>query len=72
MKSPDELACRTCGATAGSPCTTKPKAAAQWVKVLTWFHSTRWRDFNTARNEQAILNGWNEQYGKPGSTHGVL
>jgi len=62
--SPIEVACRRCMAPVGKKCTTVPKVAAQWVRVLKCFHDTRWRDFNRARAERAAMNDWNQRYGK--------
>ena len=64
--SPDEVPCRTCMAQAGEKCTTKPRnVEAQWLRVLNYFHDTRWRDFNRVRNERAAMNDWNQKYRSP-------
>lgn len=58
-----ELPCRTCNAPAGSGCTTKPQPGGEWVRVLSYNHSTRWRDFNEKRNRLAAMADWNQKYG---------
>ena len=61
--SPVEVSCRSCKAAVGERCTTKLKAGGKWLRVLKYFHSTRWRDFERARNERAAMNDWNKKYG---------
>jgi hypothetical protein len=61
--SPIEIVCRYCEAPVGEKCTTKPTSDAQWVRVLSYFHGPRWRDFNRIRGERAALDDWNNKYG---------
>ena len=62
-ESPKDVACRHCEAPVGASCTTVPQDASQYVMVLTYCHSVRWRDFNRARNERAAMADWNSKYG---------
>jgi hypothetical protein len=75
-KSPIDVACRHCDAPVGHKCGTRPsrailrrRAAAgdpignYWIRELSYFHRTRWTDFNRIRGERAALADWNAKYG---------
>jgi hypothetical protein len=63
-ESPMDVTCRHCEAKPGTPCTTRQiRDDQEWVRILSFFHSARWRDFNQARNKRAILAEWNRQHG---------
>lgn len=62
-ESPIDVLCRHCEAPTGEKCTTVPLATSNFVRVLGYFHATRWRDFNHARAERAAMVDWNKKYG---------
>jgi hypothetical protein len=61
--SPIEIECRHCKAPAGEKCTTQVTRDEQWVRILRYFHSERWRDFSAKREERVKLDDWNNKYG---------
>jgi hypothetical protein len=62
-ETPLGAACRTCSAPAGEPCTTVAKPTSEYVRVLHYFHRTRWHDYYQAHAERAALDDWNQKYG---------
>jgi hypothetical protein len=75
-KSPLDIFCRGCAAPPGQKCGVMPNRSllrrrlragdpveTYWIRVLSYFHDMRWRDFNKVSNEWAALDDWEKRYG---------
>jgi hypothetical protein len=62
-ETPIDRPCRYCGAEIGGPCTTVLKAGGEYVRVLHYFHQTRWNDYYKWHSERAAMDDWNKRYG---------
>jgi hypothetical protein len=60
---PADVPCRSCNAPVGEQCSTKAEANSVYVRMLTYFHSVRWRDFNRHAVELAAMDDWKNKYG---------